>query len=50
MKNVNIAEVARKGITQTARECMTTLRRIEDETFYNNIVVSATAEVVDRYK
>ena len=50
IKNENIAEVARKGIIQTARECITTPRRIEDETFYNNIVVPATAEMVDHYK
>ena len=44
--NVNIAEVARKGIIQTAWQYMIT-PRIEDETFYNNIVVSPTVEMVD---
>ena len=45
-KNIDIAEAARKGIIQTARQCMTT-QRIEDETFYDNIVISLTAEMVD---
>ena len=45
-RKVSIAEVARKGIIQTAPQYMTTSQRIEDETFHNNIVVSATAKMV----